>query len=275
MSGWIKMGVGLRRHPKVVRISSALKADRLRVVGALHAVWCVFDEHSHDGALAGYTFAVMDEEIGWRGFSAAMAAVDWLVSDDKGISVPEYEEHNGPTAKRRATETARKAESRSNAGDTRTKVQRIADDKRKKSGQVSASDADSLRAREEERREEEKIDPPDGGSVPGDAGDDGIASCPHQEIIAAYHAELPMLRRVREWSEVRQGYLRSRWRESPERRSVQWWREFFGYVRTCPVLVGEHDSRDHEGWQADLEWLVRPMNFVKVIEGKYERRAAA
>jgi hypothetical protein len=53
-------------------------------------------------------------------------------------------------------ESSRKAESRAEAGDTRTKAQRMADAPHKKSGQVSASDADKVRAREEKNREEEK-----------------------------------------------------------------------------------------------------------------------
>ncbi len=40
---WIKMRAGLQTHPKVVRLTSALKADKLRVIGGLHAVWCLFD----------------------------------------------------------------------------------------------------------------------------------------------------------------------------------------------------------------------------------------
>jgi hypothetical protein len=62
---WIKMRANLRRHPKVVRVASALNADRLRVVGGLHAVWCLFDEHSEDGHLSGYTPSAVDDEIGW------------------------------------------------------------------------------------------------------------------------------------------------------------------------------------------------------------------
>lgn len=98
--------------------------------------------------------------------------------------------------------------------------------------------------------------------------------CPHTEIIAAYHRELPMLRQVAVWSELRRSLLRSRWREAAERRTVAWWEGFFRYVATCPLLVGQHDSRSNPGWQADLEWLVRPANFVKVIEGKYEAQIA-
>lgn len=153
---WIKMSTGLRRHPKVVRMASALKADRLRIVGGLHAVWSVFDEHSPDGLLPGYTQAVMDEEIGWKGFSAALSSVGWLEETDEGLAVPGYEGHNGSTAKRRAMETKRKQDDRNLSATEPHK-------KRTESGQMSASDADKLRTREEKRREEKKeIQQPDG-----------------------------------------------------------------------------------------------------------------
>lgn len=154
-ANWIKMSVGLRTHPKVVRMASALKADRLRVIGGLWAVWCIFDAHSTDGLLDGYSLQIIDEELAWKGFASAMAGVEWLVEHENGgLEVPRYEEHNGASAKRRAMESDRKAASRA-ASDDRTKSERVADWKETKSGQTSASDADKLRAREEKRREEE------------------------------------------------------------------------------------------------------------------------
>lgn len=99
--------------------------------------------------------------------------------------------------------------------------------------------------------------------------------CPHAEIVALYHECLPSLRRVREWKGDRQAFLRSRWRERPERQSLAWWRGFFEYVSGCPLLMGEVPGRDGGvPFSADLEWLVRPTNFRKVIEGKYQRRVA-
>lgn len=173
MSGWIKMGVGLRRHPKVVRITAALKTDRLRVVGALHAVWCVFDEHSTDGVLPGYTAGIMDEEIGWRGFSTAMQAVGWLVEDDEGLQVPDYEEHNGATAKRRALDAQGKGKRRKKSAECPA----LDDDD---PGQMSASDADKTRNRIEKIREEEektsslpRREPPEiGAPLGGGEGED-------------------------------------------------------------------------------------------------------
>lgn len=152
MSGnWIKMGVGLRTHPKVVRMAASLKSDRLRVIGGLHAVWSIFDAHTEDGSLDGYTLQAIDEDLGWRGFAKAMQEVGWLEVDAEGVHVPEYTEHNGSTAKRRAQETSRKGSARKkSAPNAPESPQNI----RCESGQVSASDADKMRNREEKRREE-------------------------------------------------------------------------------------------------------------------------
>lgn len=143
---WIKMRADLHTHPKVVRISSALRADRLRVIGGLHAVWCLFDAHAVDGRLDGYTTDTLDEMIGFPGFAAAMAAAGWLGIGDDCLEAPRFDEHNGQSAKRRAMEMERKRNER----------------------KLSASDADKKRSREEKRREEVNIP-----LTPLPGGDDG------------------------------------------------------------------------------------------------------
>lgn len=145
---WLKMRRDLQRHPKVVRMASALDADRFGVIGGLHAVWGVFDEHSEDGTLEGYTPKAMDDAIGWPGFSAAMLSVHWLsFQEHEGLAVPEFDEHNGQSAKRRATETKRK------------RLEREAEERAQEDRTPSASDADKKRPREEKNsssKEEEK-----------------------------------------------------------------------------------------------------------------------
>lgn len=139
---WIKMRSDLFTHPKVVRMSSALKADgrpalladRMRTVGGLMAVWCLFDAHSTDGKLAGYSLEAIDEQVGMPGFGRAMASVEWITEDATGLVLPEFDKHNGQSAKRRAQEADRKREARKS----------------------SASGADKMRTREEKRREDKE-----------------------------------------------------------------------------------------------------------------------
>jgi len=109
---WIKMRVNLQTHPKVVRISSALKADSFGIIGGLHAAWSIFDAHSEDGGLLGYTCAALDMKIGWPGFSAALESVGWLETRSDGLFLPRFDAHNGKSAKRRAEDRVRKMSAR-------------------------------------------------------------------------------------------------------------------------------------------------------------------
>jgi len=88
---WIKMRTALTTHPKVVRIASALRADKLRTIGGLMSAWCLFDMHSEDGVLPGYTPEILDELIGFAGFSKAMAAVGWLEIGENELKVPRFD----------------------------------------------------------------------------------------------------------------------------------------------------------------------------------------
>ncbi|HGG8870392.1 TPA: DnaT-like ssDNA-binding domain-containing protein [Enterobacter hormaechei subsp. xiangfangensis] len=138
---WIKMRADLHTHPKVVRMASALKADRLRIVGGLHSAWCLFDVHSVDGLLDGYSADTLDDMIGFPGFSRAMMAVGWLEENGESLVMPRFEAHNGRSAKRRAQDADRKRNVR----------------------KASASEADKKRTREEKRREDIKDKPHTGG----------------------------------------------------------------------------------------------------------------
>lgn len=154
---WIKMRLDLQTHPKVVRILSATKSDKFRVIGGLHAVWSVFDTHSSDGRLDGYTAETLDHIIGWEGFSGAMIAVGWLIVDgQETLVLPEFDEHNGKSGKRRAEDQKRKRNDRKCPQSVRN---------------PSEENADEKLTREEKRREEVNT-PPNPPSPPGDEGKD-------------------------------------------------------------------------------------------------------
>jgi len=156
---WIKMRLDLQTHPKVVRILSATKSDKFRVIGGLHAVWSVFDTHSSDGRLDGYTPDTLDHIIGWTGFAGAMISVGWLQADgDEALLLPEFDEHNGKSGKRRAEDQKRKRNDRKSPQSVRN---------------LSAEDADEKLTREEKRREDSKNPPnppPPAGDEVGESG---------------------------------------------------------------------------------------------------------
>ncbi len=94
-------------------------------------------------------------------------------------------------------------------------------------------------------------------------------------MIEAYHDALPELPRVKAWSKPRRQSLDARIRErisdGKPADSLDYWRQFFTQVSTSDFLCG----RSKADFRADLEWLLRPENFLKTIEGKYVNRAGS
>ena len=106
--------------------------------------------------------------------------------------------------------------------------------------------------------------------------------CNHQAVIDLYHEVLPTLNRIEIWNNARQGYLRSRWREVAaelakegqsfdEASILDWWRSFFAHIGRSKFLTGRAEGVKGEPFKADLEWIIRPTNFAKIIEGKYHK----
>lgn len=92
---------------------------------------------------------------------------------------------------------------------------------------------------------------------------------PIQGIVKLYHECLPLNPKVKVLTEARKAAIRQRWREEPD---LDGWRRYFEYVSKSPFLTGQSNSRDgRPPFVADLEWLVKPSNMAKVIEGKFHR----
>lgn len=153
---WIKMRTNLRTHPKIVRMSSGLQCDALRVIGALWAVWSIADEHATiiDGAghLDGYSLDDLSAVIGFPGFAEALARVGWVAECEehattggKCLIFKDFETHNGASAKTRGLDAARKRAERKSSS--------VSSSSRKRPESVREN-PDAIRTREEKRRED-------------------------------------------------------------------------------------------------------------------------
>ena len=107
----------------------------------------------------------------------------------------------------------------------------------------------------------------------------GLPKCNHQAVIDLYHQHLPTLRRVEVWNDARKGYLRQRWRDvalelSAEQQATEevmldYWTRLFNYVGESKFLMGKVNDKSGRVFTADLEWILKPSNFAKIVEGKY------
>ena len=105
---------------------------------------------------------------------------------------------------------------------------------------------------------------------------DRCPPCPIQRIVEIYHEELPSLTRCVAMNATREGYLRQRWREcfkdgdfATIEEGLVRFREYFQHVAQSDFLCGKTAPNGRRPFLADLEWLTKPNNFLKVLEGKY------
>ena len=104
--------------------------------------------------------------------------------------------------------------------------------------------------------------------------------CDHKAVLSLYHACLPNLPACEVWNDNRAGLLRQRWREVAQELAkegpvdkvalLSWWERFFDHVGRSKFLTGKAPGgKDRKPFLADLEWLIRPNNFAKIIENRY------
>ena len=100
-----------------------------------------------------------------------------------------------------------------------------------------------------------------------------IPLCQHKEIVQTYNGILGHLLtpvRYELWNgSERYKNLQARWRSGEKYQTLEFWRGLFEYIRDkCPFLIGTTGQT----FKADLGWIVKKNNFIKIIEGNYERR---
>lgn len=105
------------------------------------------------------------------------------------------------------------------------------------------------------------------------ASDAGRPDCPHEKIITLYHELLPASPRIKDWTPARAASLKARWNEETDRQTLDYWKSLFEYIAGIPFLTGKVASNGRKPFVISLDWLVKPDNFAKVREGRYEDRA--
>lgn len=86
-------------------------------------------------------------------------------------------------------------------------------------------------------------------------------------IISLYHDLCPKMSKVIALNETRKGFVNARISEF----GIEKVTEVFRVAGASDFLNGQNDKV----WKADFEWLMRPTNFLKVLEGKYNREKPA
>lgn len=147
---WIKMTHSLCDKPEVRRIARMIQCDVDTVVGKLHRFWCWIDDATVDGVVDGVVSTDVDDIVRKEGFADALESVGWVSFDGENerLEVPNFDSHNGQTAKKRGQKNKRQAKwrkakdggvddsastSKSSKASTREEKRRVKKNNKKKS----------------------------------------------------------------------------------------------------------------------------------------------
>lgn len=100
-----------------------------------------------------------------------------------------------------------------------------------------------------------------------------------EEVVAEYHSILPDLPRCIALTEKRRTMLRARCRETisldgrtQDPSTLEFWQKFFRFVSESPFLTGKTmPSQGRKRFIADIDFLLSPQGFGRIIDGKYHR----
>lgn len=106
---WIKFELATPDKPEVWAIAAKLSIDPDAVVGKLMRVWGWFDQQTENGIAHRASTNMLDRMVGCQGFCEAVSSAGWMIISDDSISLPEFNRHNGKTAKNRINTAKRVA----------------------------------------------------------------------------------------------------------------------------------------------------------------------
>jgi uncharacterized protein YdaU (DUF1376 family) len=116
---------------------------------------------------------------------------------------------------------------------------------------------------------------------------DHLPICPHGTLLNIFKAKCKRMPapRTESWGAVDKAAMLSRWQwvlsakngETGERLAedsqgaIDWFEQFFGYIDTIDFLNGVGSPTERgRAFKADLRWILKPANWAKIYDGKYE-----
>lgn len=109
---WIKVEHTTPDKPEVVKLAGILGIDQDAVVGKLLRLWIWADQQYVSGNAITVTNSFLDRLVFCPGFAAGLVKVGWLNGREGLLSIPNFDRHNGQSAKNRANTNRRVANSR-------------------------------------------------------------------------------------------------------------------------------------------------------------------
>jgi len=255
------MSVDLLHRREVAIIAARTKWSRYEVVGRLLEFWVWVAAESADGRIDGLSVDDLASIHCFdRRFLDALLGVGWLIQDETGLVIPNFERWLSRSAKRRLQERERQSRLRHGRhGPCHAHVTVLSRDCCESVTHLSRSQRDKSVTTEEERREEKNNNPPLNKSPPQKCGGETLD---WSRVVFPDGCDTPAVRdAILEWLAYRRK-IGKRYRD-PEKQISLLLREHGaaiveavrhsiaqGYQGCFLPQKGGHDARERTNWAA-------------------------
>lgn len=89
------------------------------------------------------------------------------------------------------------------------------------------------------------------------------APVPYEKIHELFNEIAVSYPKITKLSDQRKKAIGTRWRETPD---LETFEQLFKKAEASPFLKGDNDRN----WRASFDWLLKPANMIKVLEGNYD-----
>jgi hypothetical protein len=238
MANWIKVEKSTHTKPEILRLARLLGVSKNEAFALVVRFWAWADEVTVDGRVDAVVSTDVDNLVDHAGFAEALEQVGWLNFNDERelLEIPNFERHNGASAKKRAEKAERQRKWREN-----------------KDAPVDATvdtpvDASETQARTPEEIRGDKIREEDKKVAPASP-----SRVDYEQLVNDYdlpeHLDTDSVREsMVEWLEnkrsKRQGY------KQPERYFLK---KVCEYFKTPDALIAAIDAAIVNGWQGCIQ----------------------
>lgn len=245
-------------HPKTINLAAQLGICLPQAIGHLELFWFFVGQKTPRGNVGRWSNAVIAYHAQWPGrpddFVKALVDAGFVEEhSEHRLIVHDWKDHMPRWVKAKLAKEKKAVVSSDNSGNCRD------DDSDNDSSDYSGDYSGDFKGREGKGREKKGKH-----TSNADASDGSIPDCPHLEIIQLYHQRLPMLSSVVEslWpGSAGAKNLAQRWKENEEHQDLVFWDSFFRVV-----AMNEWWVNPNKWGKANLRWLVKKENFIKVVE---------
>lgn len=264
---WLKIYQSIREHRKILDAADALEIEPPHMIGLLTSFWLWALDNAPDGNVSEISARNIARAAQWKGdadelLQAFISAglLDHDEHDPDVLLIHDWEEYAGSLIEGREKERERSRQRRAaSKAAAKATAGQPPDDQQTTAGRVDKSRVDKS------RDNKDPLSAPPEHEAPATTSKDKADPTPYVKIMELYNAICQSFPKIQKIDGARRKAVAARFKTYPD---LQTFETLFRKTEASDFMRGENDRN----WTADFDWIMKPTNMCKVLEGKYDNK---